>query len=1148
MSSDRLTGSDKRALLLWILLGIVGAVFAYKFYFRAFPEASVDLQVSRGEAEERAKDFVTSLNENITGYRTAVEFSVEDESKTFLERKLGLERANQLMASQAVSVWYWDVRFFRPQQEEEFHVHVSPAGNIVGYEHKVPEKLAGASADRASAQLAVETFLRSKLNIDLSAWDFLSEEANSTKRPNRVDWSFTWERRSFRPADAPYRLTAVLQGDRTGGAGTYLQIPEEWKRSYAKLRSSNDTLEQVFLLPYLILLGAAIRLAIVYTKRGQTSWRGAIILGIVATALLFLQGLNEWPHWASSYDTNTSYSSFLVLKVASALLLALVTAITVTLVLPAAEPLYRASQPDRLRLSQVLTKRGLRSKEFFSGAIVGLSFAAAHIGYVVAFYIIASKLGAWAPQEIDFDNSVNTAFPWISGAAIGLLASTNEEFTFRLFAIPFFARLTRMRWLAVILPAFMWSFLHSNYPQEPAYIRGIEIGLIGIVAGIVMLRWGILATLIWHYTVDASLVGLLLIRSNSVYFKVSGVIVALAAVAPLLYAGISYLTRGGFESDEDLRNSAAPVDEATLTDTSTPEVATTTSRSYDALAPGMLGFLTACFLVGGFLAWHLRTPVIGDYLRLSLDIHSAQARADEIVKQRGLSPGAYVHATTLVNVSDPTTNEFLWERIGVKGTNDIYAGKIPAVLWRVRYFQDGQPEEYAVVLKPDGSLHSIHHTLAESASGASLTKDEAVARAEQYLREEKKLDLSQWSLVESNSDKRPHRIDHTLTWQQNAPLDSAADALPGVDANLHAYARFDLTVHGDEVTNYRTYIKIPEDWRRDKEALTLPRILLGYPLAIVIFLTLGVAALIIFLKNLRSDAARAVPWKRLFRWASWVFLAFPLVFTCGDRIPALLAQYTTAVPFAAMKFLIFFGALLGVSFTFALLLLAFGLAWYYAKRAFGDERIPGWGGMPNAYYRDALWIGLGGVAGLLGLRALIAAAAPHWPTVHRSIDASFNPDLGAYLPAGLAVGSSLQRGLFAVGLVMLLASFVGAQLRPRWLRFVTFLLGSLSLAVLGGDWGSPADLLKRFVASMILLGAGVFFVRRVVRFNLLGLFLGFVFLGLFGAATRLMAQPDHFYKLNGYAIVVLLSLAAAWPIVLWLGKTKIAAGFAPSNQ
>src|SRR5207248_10479882 len=171
--------------------------------------------------------------------------------------------------------------------------------------------------------------------------------------------------------------------------------------------------------------------------------------------------------------------------------------------------------------------------EFFAAAVVGLSLAAAHIGYVVAFYIIASRYGAWAPQELNFDNSVNTLFPWITGAAIGLLASTNEEFTFRLFAIPFFQRLTRSKWIAVIVPAFLWSFLHSNYPQEPAYIRGIEIGIVGVIAGLVLLRWGIVAVLIWHYTVDGSLGGLLLVRSTRLSFEGFGVVVAAAAVSPL---------------------------------------------------------------------------------------------------------------------------------------------------------------------------------------------------------------------------------------------------------------------------------------------------------------------------------------------------------------------------------------------------------------------------------------------------------------------------------------------------------------------------------------------------------------------------------------------------------------------------------------
>src|SRR5258707_11830676 len=556
-----------------------------------------------------------------------------------------------------------------------------------------------------------------------------------------------------------------------------------------------------------------------------------------------------------------------------AALFSLATALTVTLVLPAAEPLYRASQPQRLQLAKALTLRGLRSKEFFSAAVVGVSMAAAHIGYVVVFYVVAQRyFGAWAPQEINYEESVNTLFPWISGAAIGLLASTNEEFTFRLFAIPFFRRLTGSRWIAVIVPAFMWSFLHSNYPQEPPYIRGIEIGLFGMVAGLVMLRWGILATLIWHYTVDASLVGLLLIRSNSLYFKVSGLVVALAAAAPLLFAAISYLSRGGFEPDEDLLNRAAPIPEITLAAAPEEVSATVSTRRYDALSSRMLAFLAVCLVAGAAGAWKVKPESIGDYLKLAVNARSARTHADAIFQQRGLQPNSYIHSTLLVNVTDAVTNEFLRERVGVAQLNEILATQVPGALWRMRYFRDSQPEEYAVVLKPDGSLHAIRHTVAEEAPGASLSSEEAVARAERFLREEKKIDLSQWSLVESNSDKRPHRIDHTLTWQQNGPLDGvtvSSAAVAKTNAAEHAFARMELVVLDDEVKNYRTYIKIPDEWRRKQEEVTLAKIVFGYALPMLVIAGLAITALIVFLKNLRSETARKIPWKRLTMWALW---------------------------------------------------------------------------------------------------------------------------------------------------------------------------------------------------------------------------------------------------------------------------------------
>lgn len=1142
MSGERLTSSEKRTLLIWVLLGIAGVSFARHYFFQAFPEASVNFTVSRDEALQRAQKFLNGLGENVSGYQSAIIFDVDDNdktyhAKTYLERQLGLQQANQLMSS-TLHIWYWNVRFFKPQHEEEFGVRVTPGGEIVGYTHAVEESRAGATLDRAAAQAAAQSFLANKVGADLSAWDFLPEEINSEKRSNRLDWSFTWEKHGFRAKDAPYRLRVSLQGDRIGGSREFLRVPEEWERKYKRLRSGNDTLAAAFIVPYILLIAVATWLGISLTRRGQTGWGAALKLGAVVAVVLFFMQLNDWPLSRMQYDTNAPYGSFVFKQFMSALLFGLGSALMVVLVLPAAEPLYRFSQPDRLRLGKVLSLRALRSKEFFSSAIIGLSMAAAHIGYIVCFYLIAAHYGAWAPQELNYENSVGTNFPWISGAAIGLLASTSEEFTFRLFAIPLLTRLTRSRWVAIIVPAFLWSFLHSNYPQEPAYVRGIEIGIIGIVAGIVMLHWGILATLIWHYTVDASLVGLFLLRSNNLYFQLSGVIVGAAAFFPLAYSAISYLRRGGFENSEDLVNRAEAIPDLSLEGAPSAADTSISARHYDALTIGSIGFLIVCLFVGAALTWKLKQPAIGDYLKLSINAKSAQARADEILRKRGLDPSSFRRATLLVNTTDPFVNEFLRRRIGVDGLNKIYATQVPGAVWQTRFFRDSQPEEYSSILRPDGSLHSFHHTLAESAPGPTLTKEEAVARAERYLREEKKIDLRQWTLVDANSNKLPHRTDHSLVWQQNVPLDAASGA--SSDSADHAFARMEISLLGDEVGNYDTFVKIPDGWRRSRkeEGESLPHTIYRYfPSAL--YISLGLVILIVYVKALFAHTAMAVPWKRFSMWALLGLFFFLLSLGFGSGLANALQQYTTAVPLRLYWGLIGVAVVLYSIAVFGGLSLLFGLAWYFASRAFGEERLPNWIGMPAAYYRDALWIGLGGGAALLGLKHLDDAYFTHWPMLHRAVGASFGGNFDAISPGAAILGGSLFLGFFKAGIVALLAGFIAAEVRPRWLRFFLFLLGALTLV--GGDWISPVDFARQFLVRAVTLAVIVFGVRRIMRFNLLGCFLAISGTSLLGGALPLLRQPDAFYRANGYFVLLALLLLFAWPFAFWRMNTSTTA-------
>ncbi|HKE07524.1 MAG TPA: CPBP family intramembrane glutamic endopeptidase [Candidatus Acidoferrum sp.] len=1126
MTETRLTGSDKRALLLWIICGALGLVFAQRYFFRAFPEASVDFKVSRKEAQERARTFVQGLGENVDGYQSTITFQVDDDAKTYLERGLGLQEANRLMASE-LNIWFWEVRFFKPQQEQEYKVRVSPAGKVVAYSRKIEEARGAKSLTREEALAGATQFLQNSLSDNLDDWNFLTEQANSQVRPNRLDWSFTWERKNFKAKDAPYRLEVGWQGDHIGSAQEFLQVPEAWTRAYAYLRSTNIFYNQIALIPYGFLIGAALWLGISLTRQGKTSWSAALKLGGLVALLFFLMEANDWNSLRAHYDTHQDYSSFITLSLAKIALGALATGLMVTLVLPGGEPLYRSAQRSRLRLFQALRLRGIRSKEFFCSSVVGLSLAAAHMGFLVAFYIVASKLGAWAPQDLNYSDVVNTSFPWIAGVAIGITAATSEEFLFRMFAIPFLEKMTGSRVLAVILPAFFWSFLHSAYPQEPGYIRGLEVGLIGIAAGLVMLRWGIVATLIWHYTVDASLVGMLLIRSDNLYFKISGVVVGLAAVAPLVWSGISYLVRGSFENVNDLLNEAEPAGEISLERQAAVAETTPVSRFYDALTPGTLGFLALCALVGGATAFAAKRESIGDYLRLRMNGRSAITHADAVMRQHHLDPNTFTRATEIQDVTRPIVNEYLRRRLSAAQINEIYEKRVPGALWAVRYFRDSQPEEFLVVLKPDGALHSFHHTLAEAAKGANLSKEEAQAIAEKYLREQKHIDLSGWKLVEANSEKRPKRTDHALTWQQDTPLDP--ENAGGKEASDHAHTRMDVQILGDEPANFRTYIKIPEEFTRKQQEQSLQKTLFTIG-KFAVYLGLVVSLLIFYFRSLPSQPAGTVPWRRLMAWGSTGFVVFLFYFLLGKGIPGLLMEYPTAYALRLYFAIVAVGIFLLGALILGGLMLMFGLGWAFGVKAFGPERLPTWLGMPGDYYRDAFWIALGGSGILLAVKRLLLFADQWWPTMHRGLSASFGNSFDAIFPAATIIGAGILRALFLTGTFALAAAFLGAELRVRWLRLVLFLALAASQV---SDWGSGGDFLKQFLGSVLVLGVVVLGIRNVVRFNLLGCFLVIAGTAFFSGALELLSQPDAFYRSQGYWTVAALALLLGWPLVAW---------------
>src|SRR5712691_7507113 len=91
---ERLDRKDARFILVCLFVIGAGAAITLALFRRAFPEASIEFRVNRGEARAVAEKFLAGRGRDISRHRFAGRFGVEEEPKVYLERELGLEKAS----------------------------------------------------------------------------------------------------------------------------------------------------------------------------------------------------------------------------------------------------------------------------------------------------------------------------------------------------------------------------------------------------------------------------------------------------------------------------------------------------------------------------------------------------------------------------------------------------------------------------------------------------------------------------------------------------------------------------------------------------------------------------------------------------------------------------------------------------------------------------------------------------------------------------------------------------------------------------------------------------------------------------------------------------------------------------------------------
>lgn len=511
--------NNKKNIYIWFLAGMLGLAIFIAGYDIVFPTAAVDVQLSRQEVLDLSQKTIQDLGYETEGFNQAVKFSSRRIASAYLQKEFGIEEANKLVRA-GIPIWYWNVRYFKELEKEEYGIGIDPAtGKLLYLYRSIEEKASGANLEQNQAYQTALSFL-SGLGFDMTAYEIKDKISKTLE--NRIDHSFDWQKKGFRVSEATMRLSVVVQGDKVGGFSYYLKIPEDFSRNLKKESSSGIVLGKLSHLLMLVLLISAIAYLLVEIKVAQVDWTRGIAFVIVVLALHLMGYLNGLSLIWNGYSPTVSKGVFVMMSI---------------------ENFFGSLIGDSLMIFAFFTLGAIYSKgqhlnyigkHWLRESVRAFSVAGIFLGYITLFYYIAIRFfDIWMPVDSTYSNVLGTYLPWIAPIVFALSAALHEEVMYRLLACSFIRKSLKKTWLALLIPAVLWGFAHSSYQIYPMYVRGIELTIFGVFIGWVYIRYGLATVVVAHFIINAFLDSFPLLRCGNLQTVISAILVLV--MSPMLF-------------------------------------------------------------------------------------------------------------------------------------------------------------------------------------------------------------------------------------------------------------------------------------------------------------------------------------------------------------------------------------------------------------------------------------------------------------------------------------------------------------------------------------------------------------------------------------------------------------------------------------
>jgi membrane protease YdiL (CAAX protease family) len=260
------------------------------------------------------------------------------------------------------------------------------------------------------------------------------------------------------------------------------------------------------------------------------------------------------------------------------------------------------------------------------------------------------------------------------------------------------------------------------------------------------------------------------------------------------------------------------------------------------------------------------------FVKLPFNKQQAITESINYLNAKGVDVQKYSRA--IIFDADERFNRYFQHAAGLKAEQEFIAqNDFDLFRWVVRFFKEGQKEEYLVYLSPrSGKVINFTHAIEDLESRIDPGKDGAKQKAEMFLQKTFGTDLDKYAFHEEKVKRYENRIEYVFSWEKKNVY------IPWKQGKGVAKLLTEITVSGDEIRDFtKNKFELPEEFLRYVQKQSI----LGeylYNIFYIFLFVLLAAAISIVLKNRQNIVPRLVK--------GWFYSAalFLIIINAGDFI------------------------------------------------------------------------------------------------------------------------------------------------------------------------------------------------------------------------------------------------------------------------